>query len=82
MGQTLEESQQKTKDFLALLDEMIARLDLTRSEEPWIDIVESVAPNFKTPQEHFEAREQLAGCFSAIAYKALTRNWKRRLGIL
>ncbi len=76
MGEeTLEHAMQRTTEFIALLDSEITVLSMSRDDEPFIAIIERMAPLFTSPLEHFEAREQLAGCFSSIAYKALVRKW-------
>lgn len=75
-GETLEHAQTRTAQFVALVRAEVAALGLAADAEPFIAMAEKIAAALTEPAEHYELREQLAGAYSAAAYKHLVELWK------
>ena len=77
MAETLEFAQERSLKFLAFVLEEVRALGIDPVEEPMFEVARKAIPVLTEHTEHYELREQLAGSFSSVAYKYVTRKWKR-----
>lgn len=75
MGDTLEQAQKRTAEFLVLLREEMTKMNLGDADEKFIPVAERLAPLLTDPNDHYQLREQLAGCFSSAAYTYLMKKF-------
>lgn len=77
--ESLEHAQLRTQVFIKMILAELQALNVDPTAEPFIGMAEKIWPAFTIVEEHYEFREQLAGCYSSAAYKYLMRKWHSNL---
>ncbi len=71
----MDHAQLRTAEFIELVVSEMTAMGIELKDELFVEMAPRIWPIFTTLEEHFEFREQLAGCFSSAAYNYLIRKW-------
>lgn len=75
MSDTLEHAQSRTNEFLVLLSAEMNAIGFSETDQPFVTTARKIAPLLDSVEDHIQLREQLAGCFSSVAYDYIMRKF-------